>query len=691
MCFPLWTHGRYVGAYTVKVTQVGAGIDSVGGYLGSELKDRGDRIAFLGDAHVTQASALAAFGNFEMLERSNNYTKNIREWLLVLPVITTAFSPLVAAANSIQPYWVMWVLSVLDLYDATGSNKMLLELQPWIEQRLDHALEVAAPTGTLGWSRDDDRMGFGFESPDRPEAFRAFLALLVGASRRYASAIDALGNTTASTKYTALSDNITARCRTSPSWFEEWGMHASADAITAGLVTPAEVAAMLSDKGAFGDPLQLPSLSIFETYFVLQAFGKINATTQAVYLIKRHYTGMLELGATTTWERFDPQWTDAGCLQHESPPVNAMNSDTSMAHPWAAGATAWLTSYGLGVRATAPGFARWVAIPTLLDDNLRTYLQGTVPTPEGPIQLEVNVSRGILIVDVPQNTIADLIGLPRFSSGLRRVWSRSTGIELFSNNSNSASVHIDENYVYLVNVSSGHHEYAYEMATRVQQQPQSGKWDPSNTSFNFAARFIGTDSKTSGAWRGKYGSKGFKLFAAGQSGSDVTQLPEFINDVYAPSKVPPQGGPPFPDPSTSSCKVAKGRNCCWQWNIPTNDSRVLENPKSSESRVLGALTSHGWASFFIEVNAADDTPYNVSLFMLDADQRYIRQALKVRDGKTLRTIAPMILVQDFATTGVYVTYEYAGSMWIRFNEVPSSIGNSGGFPPRPVLSGVFFD
>lgn len=81
-------NSRYVGAYTIKVTQVGAGIDSVGGYLGSELKDRGDRIAFLGDAHATQASALVAFGNFDMLTRSNNYTKDIRESQGNLPLFS---------------------------------------------------------------------------------------------------------------------------------------------------------------------------------------------------------------------------------------------------------------------------------------------------------------------------------------------------------------------------------------------------------------------------------------------------------------------------------------------------------------------------------------------------------------------------------------------------------------------------
>ena len=68
------------------MTEVGNGLNSKGGFLGSELKDRGDRIAFLGDAHVAQMTALVAFGNYEMLNNSNYYTATI--------------------GNSIQPYWV---------------------------------------------------------------------------------------------------------------------------------------------------------------------------------------------------------------------------------------------------------------------------------------------------------------------------------------------------------------------------------------------------------------------------------------------------------------------------------------------------------------------------------------------------------------------------------------------------------
>jgi len=66
--------------------------------------NRGDRIAFLGDAYVAQATALAAFSKdtHGLLFSSLNYTKDI--------------------GNDIEPYWLMWVLSVLDNFAATGDE-----------------------------------------------------------------------------------------------------------------------------------------------------------------------------------------------------------------------------------------------------------------------------------------------------------------------------------------------------------------------------------------------------------------------------------------------------------------------------------------------------------------------------------------------------------------------------------------
>ena len=110
---------------------------------------------------------------------------------------------------------------------------------------------------------------------------------------------------------------------------KDFGMHSSADAIIAGIVTPAaspqailtnpphhmilatmktrgmtferfllvqEGQAMLAETRVFGDPLQLPSLSNFESFFILKALGALKASAQAGYLAHRHWAGMLRLG-----------------------------------------------------------------------------------------------------------------------------------------------------------------------------------------------------------------------------------------------------------------------------------------------------------------------------------------------------------------------------------------------------------
>jgi hypothetical protein len=49
-----------VGAFTVRATMQAS-------YMGSILEDRGDRIAWTGDLHPTQLTAMAAFGNFDFV------------------------------------------------------------------------------------------------------------------------------------------------------------------------------------------------------------------------------------------------------------------------------------------------------------------------------------------------------------------------------------------------------------------------------------------------------------------------------------------------------------------------------------------------------------------------------------------------------------------------------------------------
>ena len=306
---------------------------------------------------------------------------------------------------------------------------------------------------------------------------------------------------------------------------------------------------------------------------------------------------MLELGATTTWERYDPQWHDSGCLAVDDPPVNAMNDDTSMAHPWASGATAWLSQHGLGVQPTQAGFARWQAAPLLLaldggtaGSRFVRWVNGSVPTPHGSIHFYIDVAQGACAVTVPAGTVASRIALPKLGLGFRSIrvvsstddglvgtvfanesappLSTNAGARARASASASASalsggLAADAWAVSLTDVPCGRHTLAFEYMPNAggpagpRGRPPS-KWSANNGTLAFAAKVIGTDNTTSGSWVGKYGASGHVLFnyttppqadAAANSnstvGTDAAVLPAYVIGVYGNGAQARAGGPPY--------------------------------------------------------------------------------------------------------------------------------------------------
>ena len=166
-------------------------------------------------------------------------------------------------------------------------------------------------------------------------------------------------------------------------------------ALTFFALAPAELSSADKDtdqalaEAWFGEPLQLASLSPFDSYFVLKALLAVGDADAALFLIHTQWGGMMATNATTTWERFDPQFASSGAVSlADDPPVNSMNDRTSMCHPWSSGATPLLSSHGLGLTAAESGFAELDVRPKLLGlprhgPHRLSWVAGTLPTPRG--------------------------------------------------------------------------------------------------------------------------------------------------------------------------------------------------------------------------------------------------------------------------------------------------------------------
>ena len=68
------------------------------------------------------------------------------------------------------------------------------------------------------------------------------------------------------------------------------------------------------------------------------------------------------------------------------------------------------------------------------------------------------------------------------------------------------------------------------------------------------------------------------------------------------------------------------------------------------------------------------------------------EVIKAMDMRTLKTVAPMAYVTpDAFVGGAYVTYRYTGGMRFRLEQVHAAGSDRAGFPPRSMVSAVYFD
>ena len=276
----------YLGAYTVKV-------NLLADQFGSILIYRGDRFSWTGDAHVAQATAMAALGNFDFVKQNLRFTQK--------------------NCNGIASYCLYFVLSVTDYFAATNDTALMAELAPSVTGYLEHAHSVFghAQLSFFGWDvraravgqcytaqtaapstpapppltrtharahrhhhhQAQDRLGSGFAGADASvEAQAAYGFLAMRAWHAWAGVLAATGDPAGAAHWRAYYDAAVAAARApGPSWLLPLGLFASADAINAGFVAPGEAAAMVARL--FNNSVTICGLSPFNTFFVLQALG----------------------------------------------------------------------------------------------------------------------------------------------------------------------------------------------------------------------------------------------------------------------------------------------------------------------------------------------------------------------------------------------------------------------------------
>eukprot|EP00635_Sarcinochrysidales_sp_CCMP3193_P004780 CAMPEP_0118891024 /NCGR_PEP_ID=MMETSP1166-20130328/1214_1 /TAXON_ID=1104430 /ORGANISM="Chrysoreinhardia sp, Strain CCMP3193" /LENGTH=878 /DNA_ID=CAMNT_0006829659 /DNA_START=84 /DNA_END=2720 /DNA_ORIENTATION=+ len=678
------------GAYTVKVALLRDGI-------ASELMDRGDRQAcnFGGYGQPILRTLYAAFGEYALADTFNNATTTWKH------------------DDDIQSYWMYWIEAIFDWYDRTGYVDTLRGYIPPMVQRLDSALALYALATTndapLRMFGDDERLGFEFEWPNSlPEPQLAYRMVVLRTLRRFAAGMAAINETALGERYRAQASRLVDELRDDDSsWTSRLGVHSGADAATGGFMTPEELRHLV-DRGVYEDPRTLPSWSAFNSWYTLLGLDALNLTDAALELTRRTWGWNVKVGATCFWERFDPLWLP--WMAPGDPPMGGINDiRTSECHPWSAGITAWLTESVLGITPTSPRFRTWDAVPRHFvgsreenNNNALSWVNGSVPTPLGDAAgAWFDVTAGRHGVDVPAGTVAR-VGVPKMDSGLQSV--AVDGEVVWTNGSSSTGACAEEDPRFLfcrIDAPGRHAIHAVSsspaaLLVRHEEEEEEvfGGELPSIVSARRRGRrrdratttFVGLDTVTSGNWVGRYGSLGYVLFGY-ENKTNLTKLPAFVAGVV-----------PLAWAATPARVVL--------WDAATHDDRALA-PPTGGARVAARITSAKQASFTVDVLANASSSFRVSLYCVDFGRAGVAQNIRVAQlttgGDNLEVVADIVPLRARSfDAGVYLTYHVAcgdahgaarggcGSLRFRFFEMYDP-AVPGGYPPKPVLSGLFFD
>jgi hypothetical protein len=623
---PMLTRIWYTGAYAVKA-------NFCKDYFGALLMDRGDRISWTGDAHPAQAAALVSFGNWDFIR--NNLERSA------------------GTNNGIESYSLYWILSLLQYYQHTADRPTIEKYVDHVTMLLDHAASIYSdpPISFYGW---DERLGAGFEEPDRFETKSAYRMLFIRTCMEFSSTLNGLGRRDLGKRYQEIALQKMEEARSNERWYEPLGVHALSDAVNTGLMSVDEKSAMFAQE--FSDRLNRLSYSPFNQYFILQALALMNRYEEALVSVRDVWGGQIRYGGTLFFETYTPSWDQ--CLERNGAVPNCQAGYTSLGHAWGSGVTAWLSREVLGIRSTAPGFSEFEIVPQLGSEL--SWVAGSVPTPQGPIHFSFNQSSGRGDATIPPRT-KGRIGIPGKDRAIREV--ALNGHLLWDGQfhlvDGVGGVASDEDFLYLNDMQPGDYKFSVSYgstASSFVQQPLLYPGGPA-----------GEDVRTSGNWGGVYGRDGYVLFDYDGAHEDRHELPPYVVSVQPSSR------------KNGGCLHAR-------LAASTHDQRALAPSRSNEqNRNVGQLYTGDpvacQQTMTVDVDVVKDREYRVAFYFLDWERLGRRQAIEVFDLKTSNRLAPVQIVQDFAQ-GKYLIYSCDRSVRFRIDQVRGR---------NAVLNAIFFD
>ena len=315
--------------------------------------------------------------------------------------------PVTGHINTIMDYTFYWFSGIYDYYRYTGDKSFIQLIYPRMRSMMDYCLSRRNADGMMeGLGGDwifidwaDFKMNKSGEVSFEQLLFYHSLETMALCAGIVNQENDRL-------KYRKLSDELYGKLFTA-FWSDRKGafVHNREKGIQSEQVTPYtnifailfgyldEAKTQAVKQNVLLNPNALKITTPYMRFYELEALCKLGEHRLVLQEIRDYWGGMLNLGATSFWEKYNPDEIGTEHLAMYGRPYGK-----SLCHAWGASPLYLLGKYYLGVQPEENGYKTFNIKPVLAGLQ---WMEGTVPVPNGEIkvymdkkQIKVSASQG---------------------------------------------------------------------------------------------------------------------------------------------------------------------------------------------------------------------------------------------------------------------------------------------------------
>ena len=302
--------------------------------------------------------------------------------------------PVTAHVNTIMDYTFYWFKSISDYYEYSGDEAFVREMYPRMKTLMDYCLGRTNADRMAEGQPDDWIFVDWVDFPMHKRGVLAFEQIL------FCKALETMARCAEICKdqeqhYAEQAETLRKKVK-SLFWDDE--QKAFLHAVEEGKMNPQitkfpNMFAILYDFVPEVEKKQImqsvmlnkeiPAITTpYMRFYELAALCEMELQQEVLTEIKAYWGGMLREGATSFWEKYNPEETGRQHLAMYGRPYGK-----SLCHAWGASPVYLLGKYYLGVKPTKPGYAEYEVKPTL--GGLK-WMEGEVPTPFGKIYVRMD-------------------------------------------------------------------------------------------------------------------------------------------------------------------------------------------------------------------------------------------------------------------------------------------------------------